>query len=222
MIQRLSKQFWVIEKQLGDSLMNQLKQIVDNIDRGKPKMKNKLAGQLDDEYPITYSDDVMKFINSSLLEHKDKINSYEKSYRAPTHYDTLKLEITNQQSWINFQKKYEYNPFHRHSGDFSFVIWYKIPYTSEDEANNGPGQGKKKNKNGCFSFIYDEKEADIRETVYLGDTKSEGTFLLFPAALPHLVYPFFSTNEERISFSGNLFLKTDEEAHKKIKVNKLV
>lgn len=222
MIQRLSKQFWVIEKQLDDSLMNQLKQIVDNIDRGKPKMKNKLAGQLDDEYPITYSDDVMKFINSSLLEHKDKINSYEKSYRAPTHYDTLKLEITNQQSWINFQKKYEYNPFHRHSGDFSFVIWYKIPYTSEDEVNSGPGQGKQKNKNGCFSFIYDEKEADIREAVYLGDTKSEGTLLLFPAALPHLVYPFFSTNEERISFSGNLFLKTDEEAHKKIKVNKLV
>ena len=215
MIQRLSKQLWVIEKKLDDSLMNQLKQIVDNIGRGEKKMGQRLAGQLDDEYPITYSDDVIKFINSSLLEYKDKINSFEKSYRPPTNYDTQKVEIRNEQSWINFQKKYEYNPFHRHSGDFSFVIWYKIPYTSSDEAKIGPGQGKKQNKNGCFSFIYDVKEGDIQEKSYTGDTKREGTFLLFPAGLPHLVYPFFSTDEERISFSGNLFLGAKEQKTKK-------
>jgi len=43
MIQRLSKQLWVIEKKLDDSLMNQLKQIVDNIGRGEKKMGQRLA-----------------------------------------------------------------------------------------------------------------------------------------------------------------------------------
>ena len=90
MINRLSKQFWVIEKKLDDSLMNQLKEIVDNIGRGEKKMTHRLAGQLDDEYPITYSDDMMKYINDSLYEHKDKIMSYEKSYRPPTQYDNLR------------------------------------------------------------------------------------------------------------------------------------
>ena len=215
MIQRLSKYFWVIEKQLDDSLMNQLKQIVDNIDRGNPKMKHKLAGQLDDEYPITYPADIIEYINDSFNEHKDKIISYERSYKVTTHYDNKKLELPNDQSWVNFQKKHEYNPFHRHSGHLSFVIWYKIPYTSAEETNSGPGQGKKQNKNGCFSFLYDVRPGDIQEKSYIGDTKREGTLLLFPAGLPHLVYPFFSTDEERISFSGNLFLGAKEQKTKK-------
>ena len=211
MLSRLSKHYWVIEKKLDDSLMNQLKETVDSVSRGRDKkMMSRLAGQLDDEYPITYTDDIIKFINSSLLEYKDKINSFEKSYRVPTNYDSLKVSTRENHAWVNFQKKYEYNPFHRHTGDFSFVIWYKIPYTTNDERNIGPGQTRE-TRNGCFSFLYDVEEGNIQEKTYKGDTSQEGKFLLFPAGLPHLVYPFFSTDKERISFSGNLFLEAKEQ-----------
>lgn len=215
MIQRLSKRFWVIEKKLDDSLMNQLKQIIDGINRPTSrKMTKRLAGQLEDEYPIIYPTDVMNYINGSLMEYKDKINSYEKTYTTPTNYDIVKLAFRENQQWVNFQKKYEYNPFHRHSGDFSFVIWYKIPYTSEDEFREGPGQTRD-NKNGSFSFLYDVAPGNIQEKSYKGDVSLEGTLLLFPANLPHIVYPYFSTDKERISFSGNLFLETDYRKLKK-------
>jgi hypothetical protein len=36
-------------------------------------------------------------------------------------------------TWINYQKKTEYNPVHHHSGVYSYVIWYQIPYYLKDE-----------------------------------------------------------------------------------------
>ena len=32
--------------------------------------------------------------------------------------------------WVNFQKENEFNPFHNHSGLWSFVVWVKIPTDS--------------------------------------------------------------------------------------------
>ena len=38
--------------------------------------------------------------------------------------------------WVNFQKKYEFNPLHEHTQcDLSFVIWVEIPYCVESEKN---------------------------------------------------------------------------------------
>ena len=36
-------------------------------------------------------------------------------------------------TWVNFQKKHEFNPIHTHDGVFSFVIWHKVPFTQKDE-----------------------------------------------------------------------------------------
>ena len=37
--------------------------------------------------------------------------------------------------------------------------------------------------------------------------KDEGTILLFPSLLNHIVSPFYSSNEKRISVSGNIKMK---------------
>ena len=31
--------------------------------------------------------------------------------------------------WVNYQYKTEFNPYHDHSGIYSFAIWLKIPYS---------------------------------------------------------------------------------------------
>ena len=41
--------------------------------------------------------------------------------------------IVYENLWCNFQKKYEINPPHTHSGFVSFVIFVQIPYKLEDE-----------------------------------------------------------------------------------------
>ena len=39
------------------------------------------------------------------------------------------------------------------------------------------------------------------------DKSFEGKMLMFPAKLPHLVYPFYTSNKYRITVSGNIKLK---------------
>ena len=50
-------------------------------------------------------------------------------------YNSLNVNKSHKitSAWINFQKKYEHNPIHRHDGDLSFVIWLKIPFDLEKE-----------------------------------------------------------------------------------------
>ena len=41
----------------------------------------------------------------------------------------IKVETT----WVNYMKKTEFNPLHRHGGLFSFVIFIQIPYDLSEE-----------------------------------------------------------------------------------------
>ena len=47
---------------------------------------------------------------------------------------------------------------------------------------------------------------NIKTFSYLLTPDYEGTMLFFPAALRHCVYPFYNTDEPRISISGNIAL----------------
>ena len=105
--------------------------------------------------------------------------------------------------WVNYQKKYEFNPIHNHFGKVSFVIWMKIPYHYEDE--------KKRTKDihgmtrsGAFEFIFNNALGQIQRTYYYLSPEYEGEMLVFPAQLFHQVYPFYTSDEDRISISGNL------------------
>jgi len=41
------------------------------------------------------------------------------------------------------------------------------------------------------------------------DASSNGTILLFPAqGMGHMVYPFYETEDERVTISGNIFYDT--------------
>jgi hypothetical protein len=105
--------------------------------------------------------------------------------------------------WVNFQSKYEFNPSHKHSGIFSFVIWIKIPYNIEEEKSNNSSKRSDYNVPGHFEFSYADILGKIRTLIIPTDKKFENFGILFPSNLTHAVYPFFSSDEYRISISGN-------------------
>jgi hypothetical protein len=114
------------------------------------------------------------------------------------------------QSWIVSQYKHEYNPWHTHSGNFSSVIYLKIPDGMEDHFEN-----EKKDHypaSGLIDFKFGEKQ-DMKSDTFLVHPEL-GKMLLFPSYLNHSVYPFYCDGERRsMSFNANFFVP--EDWHKK-------
>ena len=112
--------------------------------------------------------------------------------------------------WANHQYKYEFNPPHNHSAVYSFVIWLKIPYNYKTEILDKRFSGTKviDRKPGCFEFYTPNSDTlgnfGIDSYTYQLDKSWEGTMLFFPSNLTHQVFPFYSTDEKRITLSGNI------------------
>jgi len=120
-----------------------------------------------------------------------------------------KLPLVLTDIWVNHQKKHEFNPVHNHHGLFSFVIWVEIPFTLEEEIRQSPCRRLDEfNEAGCFEFLIPSyTDSGISKLVIRADKRYEGKMVFFPAHLHHLVYPFYSSDEYRISVAGNLFYK---------------
>jgi hypothetical protein len=103
----------------------------------------------------------------------------------------------------------EYNPVHRHSGVMTFVIWIDIPYSMADEQKafdkNIPGSRLA----GTFNLMYSNAFGRLSQQTFPADKSFNNKILIFPSEMSHCVYPFYSTNQYRISVSGNFKLKVD-------------
>jgi len=108
---------------------------------------------------------------------------------------TSDLPFAFGKSWINFQKQGEFIPNHTHDGLYSYTIWIQIPYSESDDKHAGN-----------FEFTYTDIIGNIKQHTIPLSTKDEGRIILFPSRLPHTVYPFYNTNQTRISVSGNILL----------------
>ena len=107
--------------------------------------------------------------------------------------------------WVNFQKKHEYNPSHLHYGQISFVLWMKIPYKQKDERETEIAKGiGGPCMNGAFEITYANLLGNLEQYAYYLDSNMEGLMLMFPSETRHCVYPFYTSDEDRISISGNL------------------
>lgn len=120
-------------------------------------------------------------------------------------YDFSSVELDK--FWVNFMKAGEFNPMHTHSGQISFVIFLKVDeqiHREHEEAvcnHAGPG---------ALEFHYGQY---MRNEVGLINRyeifPQVGDMFIFPAYLSHMVCPFQSAGAERVSCSGNIFLKSD-------------
>ena len=111
--------------------------------------------------------------------------------------------------WVNYMKQHEFNPIHDHSGLYSFVVFMKIPtHWKEQHAlpfsanSNGPCASD-------FAFVCSDKGSEeIKTDNFLLSPEDEGRMLFFPSTLQHQVYPFYGTDEERITINGTIHLMT--------------
>ena len=118
--------------------------------------------------------------------------------------------------WANYQYKHEFNPPHWHGGLYSFVIWMKIPYSWEEQIKLPQFQTTKieDRKAGMFEFEYSDTRGETRSLSYQLSPDFEGCMCFFPAWMRHAVYPFFDTDEERVSISGNIWYTPGTSAGK--------
>jgi hypothetical protein len=110
--------------------------------------------------------------------------------------------------WTNYMKAGEFAPMHKHTPAIaSFVIWIQIPYKKENEKHFHYENDKldDSNRNGSFEILYSTYGGTIQTHRIDLEKKDEGTILMFQGNLMHCVYPFFSSDQERISIAGNIY-----------------
>ena len=111
--------------------------------------------------------------------------------------------------WVNYMKQHEFNPLHSHNGGigYSFVVFMKIP-THWKEQHALPISAKSNSPYASdFAFVRSEKNSETCNAINFPlSPEDEGRMLFFPAWLQHMVYPFYGTEEERITISGNIEL----------------
>ena len=109
------------------------------------------------------------------------------------------------QCWLVSQYKNEYNPWHKHSGNFSAAMYLKIPegmndFMDKEYNDHYPASG-------LIQFMYGEAQ-DFRSDTLM--CKPEvGKMFLFPSWLRHSVYPFYCEGERR-SLSFNAYYKVEK------------
>ena len=111
--------------------------------------------------------------------------------------------------WVNYQYKHEFNPLHNHSGVFSFVIWLKVPTDWRDQYKLPHLKGASIPQASDFQIIYHDIHGGIKHYTYYMSDSSVGRMLFFPSTLNHLVYPFYESDEERVSISGNISFNSE-------------
>ena len=187
------------------------KDILDILDtcineKGLKPINDELAGNLKHEYSIPKGKAaVSPFLMRLIIEHQKKYPDFFKQAHSTLNYKHCEIELFN--LWVNCQKKYEFNPMHVHDGLYSFVIWHKIPYKIDEEKARLKMKEIDK-RAGMFAFLFTGLDGKIHSEALPVDNSWEGKCALFPAKLNHLVYPFYTSDDYRISISGNLGFKT--------------
>jgi hypothetical protein len=139
------------------------------------------------------------------------IQSYEEkfNYLITLNMFTNNVPLIVGDTWINIQRKGEFIPNHNHCGIYSFVIWIQIPYNIYDEVPNIDSY-QEIPSTSSFEFIYQNILGQTMLQRIMPTKQHEGKMMMFPSKLHHCVYPFFSTNENRISISGNIHFDTSK------------
>ena len=176
-----------------------------------------LVGKVSKEVgiPIQNEDDsvyCLSIMRNYCKEYLKQMQEWGRSYewnKASGNAIPKEENINISQSWIVSQYKNEYNPWHKHSGHFSAVIYLKIPdgmenHFVEETKDHYPASG-------LLEFSYGEAQ-DMRSDTLM--CKPEvGMILLFPSYLKHSVYPFYCDGERR-SMSFNAYWTTQKKDKK--------
>jgi len=107
--------------------------------------------------------------------------------------------------WVNYQKQHEFNPMHDHSSLYSFVVFMKIPTHWKEQHKLPISANSNEPVASDFQFLLGIGNGYVQSIPFPLSSEDEGRILFFPAWLLHQVLPFYGTEEERITISGNIF-----------------
>ena len=215
-IEFLCSTFYVKHK-ISDPLLKKIKSELEFIRRDIDKQywNNNLAGAIEEQYNLNTN-------NASFYEELEDLvldicedTERKQELLNPTTYIAEYNEVYLESVWINFQKKHEFNPIHTHAGDYSFVLFVDIPFDIKDEkaCKNVIRAEEEEKLNGVFTFSYLDSSTRIpiaHRNLNI-DRSWEGTMFLFPAHLAHSVNPFYTSNDYRVTISGNVIFEFNEE-----------
>lgn len=194
--------FGFLKDEIPKDLLEELTTEIAELDTTQNKYNMRLAGNIESEFQLNCcSANLEKYLLTLCKK-------YEAGYPLTRTSKDLRADRLELQSyWVNIQKKNEFNPMHTHDGTYSFVIWIKVPYRIQDELEHPSVKLSNLPRAGMFSFIYTNVFGEVRESEFPVDQTFEGNIFLFPSCLPHMVYPFNTSDNVRISVSGNLHRK---------------
>lgn len=187
-----------VDSNLMMKIKSSVSKIIGTFDEQKSFAGN-LVGNIRKQFVFDHFREEIEQCAIRLAQHHDNV------YDCSSYLDDSFGKLTLGALWINLQVAGEFNPIHKHPGVYSFVIWIELPFTHANEKIHGPGFSSNSNKAGSFEFVYTNVYGQMMSHSIPADQTYEGTIILFPAKLNHVVYPFFTSDSYRISISGNLF-----------------
>ena len=197
----------VVEGQLPEGVVANLWSMIEEAREEPDDMKPELAGNISSSIRLDGSSPLLEEFMSELLP--SFIDKHVESYGSPWRVVMKEGKSLNLNSfWVNFQKKHEFNPPHDHGGVYSFVIWMQIP-TSFAEQRKLPVciESNADNLISNFAFSYTNTLGKVSTFAYNMEKEAEGYMVMFPSQMTHQVFPFYESDGERISISGNINIK---------------
>ncbi len=197
-----------LETTLPKTVMKRLQNYIETAKKDDTKsIKKDLAGNISKSLSIEDKDNW--FFQSVIVPLVQQfVTSYPTFLSSAFVPEASSVPFRLSNFWVNFQKQYEFNPPHNHGGIWSFVIWVKIPTDFREQHALPFSASSNMPKASDFEFRYTSMLGDIAYHSYFLDKTSEGCMLFFPAKLMHTVYPFYNSDKERISISGNIYYDT--------------
>ena len=187
-----------VDVAVPESVLKSIRQETENFPAHK--LNYGLAGNIEHEYSLSDSiEAIQEFVVPVCREYNNAFSPVYSYHKMG--YDDFVME----RCWVNYQKKYEFNPPHTHNGSFSFVIFLQIPYLLQDEHERANVKDSNNPRAGMFTFQYQNIFGELLESPQPVDKNYEGRMFLFPSIMSHSVYPFYTSDDYRITVSGNLF-----------------
>ncbi len=192
-----------VPKEIMETLWKEVNEIQKDFDHASAT-NHTLAGNIQREYSLKDSISVVEPFAFNVAETYNELFKYNSNISV---FKPGRLDFAVDTLWVNFQKKYEFNPAHTHLGLYSFVIYLQIPYDLNEELAASPGVNSNKNLASAFEFFYVNSFGKITKNPIFMDKTWEGKMLLFPAECMHEVHPFYTSDDYRISVAGNIAIQ---------------
>ena len=193
-----------IELPLNEGCVKHIWKCIDEGVKRNVSVKGNLIGQIDKSYDIKDIDGLLmsQILRPLSIEYKNRWS--DEHTRMPCKQD---YDFVLDGFWVNYQNQHEYQPIHDHGGVYSFAAWLKIPTSYKDQALLDNAKDAGSSWNSAFMFQYNTIFGEDMPYMYQLDPSWENTLVFFPSRLKHAVYPYFQCDEQRISISGNLWLR---------------